>query len=222
MSSGPIRQMIGPTIKFIKNTINESHNIITAQQEILEDPQINRLRTLRKQLSSSIVRLDSLNREWLGFMRQIDPENLVAEERIYDNFQRPGENDPQVGAYKHFTEWVIEAQAMVDTIDDIIERDTNSSNHQSRARSRSASLHSGRSQNSQGLHAQETRNPAYDSFKIAPMEIPKFFGEQEKWTSFWQCFELAIHNNPNIPDALKIHHLCNSRYFMDMSPPLLF
>ncbi|CAK5084921.1 unnamed protein product [Meloidogyne enterolobii] len=208
MSSGPIRQMIGPIIKLLKNYINEAQNIITSPQDLLEENQLQRLRTLRKQLSCNTVRIEGLNREWLEFMGKIDPENLVREERIYDNFQRPADNDP---LYRHFTEWVADAQAMVFTIDDIVERDSTSGNLQSRARSRSASLHSGQSQNSQRPLAQDLpRNPAYDSFKIAPMEIPKFFGDPEKWTSFWQCFELAIHNNPNIPDALKIHHLCNS------------
>nr|CAD2198585.1 unnamed protein product [Meloidogyne enterolobii] len=211
MSSGPIRKMIVPAIRQLKTNLNEATNIITAQQEVLEEQQLQRLRTLRKQLASNTVRLENLNREWQDFMRKMKRENLPAEERIYENFQRPAPDDPLLAGYKHFTEWVVEVLAIIDTIDEIVKRDSTSGNLQSRTRSRSASIRSRHSHHSQRPNQQELpRNPAYDSFKIAPMEIPKFSGEPEKWTSFWQCFELAIHDNPNIPDALKVHHLCNS------------
>nr|CAD2207851.1 unnamed protein product [Meloidogyne enterolobii] len=74
MSSGPIRQMIGPIIKLLKNYINEAQNIITSPQDLLEENQLQRLRTLRKQLSCNTVRIEGLNREWLEFMGKIDPE----------------------------------------------------------------------------------------------------------------------------------------------------
>ena len=63
------------------------------------------------------------------------------------------------------------------------------------------------------MHADEARDVhvakgrATPNVKLPKLSLKRFGGDLEKWTTFWDIFESAIHNNPSLSPVDKFNYL---------------
>ena len=45
---------------------------------------------------------------------------------------------------------------------------------------------------------------------LPKLTLPKFGGDITQWSTFWDCYKLAVHNNPDLPAIDKFNYLKSS------------
>ena len=51
--------------------------------------------------------------------------------------------------------------------------------------------------------------PATSRVKLPKLKLRLFGGELTQWTSFWESFEAAVHNNPDLTPVEKFNYLAS-------------
>ncbi|XP_055714845.1 uncharacterized protein LOC129808962 [Phlebotomus papatasi] len=57
------------------------------------------------------------------------------------------------------------------------------------------------------VEALDNFKPSIQQVKLPPIDIPKFSGKYNEWTSFRDMFSSSIHNNQNLPEVEKCKYL---------------
>ena len=52
-----------------------------------------------------------------------------------------------------------------------------------------------------------TVSPSYTTSRLPKLTIPQFNGDPLSWQSFWDCFDSAVHSNPNLTGVQKLSYL---------------
>ena len=50
-------------------------------------------------------------------------------------------------------------------------------------------------------------SPSYTASRLPKLTIPQFNGDPLSWQSFWDCFDSAVHSNPNLTGVQKLSYL---------------
>ena len=69
--------------------------------------------------------------------------------------------------------------------------------------SSSSEMAGNRSQGSQGQSSQE----AFAHARLPKLEMKRFYGNPIEWLPFWESFESAVHNNPNLSAVDNFNYL---------------
>ena len=52
-----------------------------------------------------------------------------------------------------------------------------------------------------------TITPTVSRMKLPKLTLTPFDGNYTRWCTFWDSYESAVHNNPELPDIVKVNYL---------------